>query len=163
MWSSEGRRRSVTICSCTSSPRRSGCWIRDVPWFSATRPASLSGRGWPEERLAHRADSWGGEGRWEAGSGGWAAAWAAGDGNDMGIVGVGRTNRMLRSAGRLTLAVGMLLMAAGSAVAGWEAGTKLGFDSNVGRSIQGGKSDAYLLAYAGFNREPSGESRGAWV
>jgi hypothetical protein len=61
------------------------------------------------------------------------------------------------------LAAGMLLMAAGSAVAGWEAGTKLGFDSNVDRSIQGGKSDAYLLAYAGFSREPSGESRGDWV
>ncbi len=61
------------------------------------------------------------------------------------------------------LAAGMLLMAAGSAVAGWEAGTKLGFDSNVGRSIHGGKSDAYLLAYGGFSREPSGESRGDWV
>lgn len=70
---------------------------------------------------------------------------------------------MFRAAGRLMLAVGMLLMAAGSAVAGWEAGTKLGFDSNVSRSIQGGKSDAYLLAYGGFSREPSGESRGDWI
>lgn len=76
---------------------------------------------------------------------------------------MGKTNTMFRAAGRLTLAAGMLLAAAGSAVAGWEAGTKLGFDSNVGRSIQGGKSDAYLLAYAGFNREPGGESRGDWV
>ena len=76
---------------------------------------------------------------------------------------MGRTDRILRAAGRLMLAAGILLMAAGSAVAGWEAGTKLGFDSNVGRSIQGGKSDAYLLAYAGFNRESSGESRGDWV
>ena len=67
------------------------------------------------------------------------------------------------AAGRLLLAAGMLLMASGSAVAGWEAGTKLGFDSNVGRSVQGGKSDAYLLAYGGFNREPSGDSRGDWV
>jgi hypothetical protein len=48
-------------------------------------------------------------------------------------------------------------------VAGWEAGTKLGFDSNVDRSIHDGKSDGYLLAYAGFNREPGGESRGDWV
>lgn len=70
---------------------------------------------------------------------------------------------MVRAAGRLMLAAGMLLMAAGSAEAGWEAGTKLGFDSNVGRSIQGGKSDAYLLAYGGYSREPSGESRGDWV
>ncbi|HLN79520.1 MAG TPA: hypothetical protein VK185_00845 [Candidatus Bathyarchaeia archaeon] len=76
---------------------------------------------------------------------------------------MGRTNTIFRAAGCLMLAAGMLLMAAGSAVAGWEAGTKLGFDSNVGRSIQGGKSDAYLLAYGGFSREPSGESRGDWV
>ncbi len=70
---------------------------------------------------------------------------------------------MVRAAGLLMLAAGMLLVAAGSAVARWEAGSKLGFDSNVGRSIHGGKSDAYLLAYAGFIREPSGESRGDWV
>jgi hypothetical protein len=70
---------------------------------------------------------------------------------------------MFRAAGLPMLAAGMLLMAAGFAVAGWEAGTKLGFDSNVGRSIHGGKSDAYLLAYGGFSREPSGESRGDWV
>ncbi len=76
---------------------------------------------------------------------------------------MGRTNGIFLAAGRLMLAAGMLLTAVESAVAGWEAGTKLGFDSNVGRSIQGGKSDAYLLAYAGFGREPSGESRGDWV
>jgi len=77
--------------------------------------------------------------------------------------GMERTNRIFLAAGRLMLAAGMLLMTVGSAVGGWEAGTKLGFDSNVGRSIRGGKSDAYLLAYAGFGREPSGESRGDWV
>ena len=76
---------------------------------------------------------------------------------------MGRTNRIFRAAGRLMLAAGMLLMAAGASVAGWEAGTKLGFDSNVGRSIHGGKSDAYLLAYAGLYRGPTGESRGDWV
>ncbi len=76
---------------------------------------------------------------------------------------MGRTNGKIRAAGRMMIAAGMLLVAAGSAVAGWEAGTKLGFDSNVDRSIHGGKSDAYLLAYAGFNREPGGESRGDWV
>lgn len=76
---------------------------------------------------------------------------------------MGRADRVFRAAGRLILAAGMLLAGVGSAVAGWEAGTKLGFDSNVDRSIRGGKSDAYLLAYAGFNREPSGESRGDWV
>ena len=76
---------------------------------------------------------------------------------------IGRPNRIYRAAGRLMLAAGMLLTGVESAVAGWEAGTKLGFDSNVGRSIRGGESDVYLLAYAGFNREPSGESRGDWV
>ena len=70
---------------------------------------------------------------------------------------------MFRAAGRLMLAAGMLLMAAEAAVAGWEAGTKLGFDSNVDRSIHGGKSDAYLLAYAGYGREPGGDSRADWV
>lgn len=74
-----------------------------------------------------------------------------------------RADRVFRAAGRLILAAGMLLAGAGSAAAGWEAGTKLGFDSNVDRSIRGGESDAYLLAYAGFNRVPSGESRGDWV
>ena len=76
---------------------------------------------------------------------------------------MGRTNRIFRAAGRLMLAVGMLLTGVESAVAGWQAGTKLGVDSNVGRSIRDGKTDAYLLAYAGFNREPSGETRGDWV
>ncbi|MGE5285247.1 MAG: hypothetical protein ACM3OG_09790 [Actinomycetota bacterium] len=76
---------------------------------------------------------------------------------------MGRADRVFRAAGRLILAAGMLLAGVGSATAGWEAGTKLGFDSNVDRSIRGGKSDEYLLAYAGFNREPSGESRGDWV
>jgi len=74
-----------------------------------------------------------------------------------------RTDGVFRAAGRLVLATGILLMAAGSAVAGWEAGTKLGFDSNVGRSIRTGKSDVYLLAYTGFSREPGGESRVDWV
>lgn len=76
---------------------------------------------------------------------------------------MGRTNRIFRAAGRLMLAAGMLLTGVESAVAGWEAGTKLGFDSNVDRSIQGGKSDTSLLGYVGFNRGPSGESRGDWV
>jgi len=70
---------------------------------------------------------------------------------------------MIRAAERLMFAVAILMLTAGSAAAGWEAGTKIGFDSNVGRSVRTGKSDGYLLAYAGFSREPTGESRGDWV
>lgn len=70
---------------------------------------------------------------------------------------------MIRETGRLMFAMAVLMLTAGSAAAGWEAATKIGFDSNGDRSVGTGKSDSYLLAYAGFSREPSGESRGDWV
>jgi hypothetical protein len=47
--------------------------------------------------------------------------------------------------------------------AGWETGAKLGFDSNVSRSIDGGKSDGYLFVYSALGREPTGESRVDWT
>ena len=49
-----------------------------------------------------------------------------------------------------------------SAFAGWELGSKAGFDTNVSRSISGGKSDSYLLGYAAYGREPDGETRLDW-
>jgi hypothetical protein len=55
------------------------------------------------------------------------------------------------------------LVCADRAFAGWEAGAKLGFDSNLSRSINGGKSDVYLFVYSGLGREPSGESRVDWT
>jgi hypothetical protein len=48
------------------------------------------------------------------------------------------------------------------AFAGWETGAKVGFDTNVSRSISGGESDEYLLGYAAYGREPSGETRLDW-
>jgi hypothetical protein len=47
--------------------------------------------------------------------------------------------------------------------AGWEAGTKVGFDTNLSRSVRDGKGDSYLSAYAGYSREPSGETRLDWI
>ena len=44
----------------------------------------------------------------------------------------------------------------------WETGTKIGFDSNVDRAIDGEKSDQYLSVYLSFNRQPTGESRIDW-
>lgn len=53
-------------------------------------------------------------------------------------------------------------LGAGLAFAGWELGSKAGFDTNVSRSISGGENDAYLLGYASFSREPDGETRLDW-
>ncbi len=68
---------------------------------------------------------------------------------------------------RLAFCVGvgavMLLPGAGLAFAGWETGAKVGFDTNVSRSISGGESDGFLLGYAAYSREPSGETRLDWT
>ena len=40
---------------------------------------------------------------------------------------------MIRAAERLMFAMAILMLTAGSAAAGWESGTKFGFDSNVDR------------------------------
>ncbi len=55
----------------------------------------------------------------------------------------------------LTFGIGGAAVAA----AGWEAGTSIGFDTNVDRSIEGGRSDGFLTAYGGFAHGPSGERR----
>ena len=49
------------------------------------------------------------------------------------------------------------------AAAEWETGSKLGFDSNVDRAIDGRRSDSYLSAYLSFSREPPAESRTEWI
>jgi len=67
---------------------------------------------------------------------------------------------------RLALCTGVVaaifLRGAGLAFAGWELGSKAGFDTNVSRSLSGGKSDAYLSGYVSFSREPDGETRLDW-
>ncbi len=47
--------------------------------------------------------------------------------------------------------------------AAWEAGAKVGFDSNVNRAVTGGESDAYLGAYLHYAREATGETRLDWT
>lgn len=42
---------------------------------------------------------------------------------------------------------------------GWEAGAKIGFDTNVNRAANGEEGDGFLAGYAAFVREPSGEKR----
>ena len=49
------------------------------------------------------------------------------------------------------------------AAAEWETGSKVGFDSNVDRAIDGGSGDSCLSAYLSFIKEPSGESRTDWT
>jgi hypothetical protein len=67
---------------------------------------------------------------------------------------------------KLSLCTGIVailsVLEAGSVFAGWETGAKVGFDTNVSRSISGGESDEYLLGYAAYSREPSGETRLDW-
>src|SRR4030042_7161032 len=66
-----------------------------------------------------------------------------------------------------TIVVGCLLilfilLGSVTVEADWEIGTKSGFDSNVDRAVDGGKSDQYLSVYLSFNREPTGVSRIDW-
>ncbi|KRT73891.1 MAG: hypothetical protein A2Z40_05405 [Deltaproteobacteria bacterium RBG_19FT_COMBO_60_16] len=67
---------------------------------------------------------------------------------------------------RFAFCVGVIaaisLVEAGSVSAGWETGAKVGFDTDVSRSISGGKSDSYLQGYAAYGREPDGETRLDW-
>jgi len=53
----------------------------------------------------------------------------------------------------------ILLFGYAAAHAGWEAGTVVRFDTNVNRSIDGGKSDGFLVGHLGFARTPTGERR----
>lgn len=61
------------------------------------------------------------------------------------------------------LCVLVVLVTCVHAAAEWETGSKLGFDSNVDRAIDGRRSDSYLSAYLSFSREPGGESRTEWI
>lgn len=56
-----------------------------------------------------------------------------------------------------------ILLGSVTVEADWEIGTKIGFDTNIDRAVDGGKSDQYLSAYLSFNREPTAESRIDWT
>jgi len=67
---------------------------------------------------------------------------------------------------KVAISVLSLMMILGThikALAEWETGAKVGFDTNVDRAIEVGRSDSYLSAYLSFFREPSGESRTDWT
>lgn len=57
-----------------------------------------------------------------------------------------------------------MLFAAGgnNAFAGWQAGARTVYDSNINRSVDNRESDAYLSSYASVIRQTSGESRLGW-
>ena len=79
--------------------------------------------------------------------------------------GIYRKDRVMRGAvlafaGAL---IGMALFLPGSVVAGWEVGAKAGFDTNVGRTVDDGDSDVFLLGYAAYLRQADGEKRFDWT
>jgi len=49
------------------------------------------------------------------------------------------------------------------AFAGWEAGAKGGYESNLSRSIDDGEGSGFLSAYAGYTKLHSGETRLDWT
>ncbi len=56
-----------------------------------------------------------------------------------------------------------LLWGATPAGAGWEAGAKAGYDSNLSRSIDEGEGSSYLSVQGGYVKGHSGESRMDWT
>lgn len=58
--------------------------------------------------------------------------------------------------------IGLILSDSVQAFAGWEIGARVGFDSNVDRSIDDGKWDSYFTGYGAFSREPSSVLRIDW-
>jgi len=57
----------------------------------------------------------------------------------------------------------LLFWAGVCSAAGWETGIKVGFDSNINRSINRAESDSYLSALLSYSRIPTGESRFDWI
>ncbi len=83
----------------------------------------------------------------------WARGDEEGDNTDM------RKNLTL-----LVSAAAVLLFAATQAEGTeWDLGAKLGYESNVNRSLDSAKADTILTAYAAYDRSPSGESRVDWT
>ncbi|MEW6719545.1 MAG: hypothetical protein AB1346_03755, partial [Thermodesulfobacteriota bacterium] len=76
-----------------------------------------------------------------------------------------RKGRAVRGCGTVfaALLAGMSLLSPGNAFAGWEAGARAGFDTNVGRSVVDGEGDVFLLGYAAYLRPADGERRLDWT
>ncbi len=58
---------------------------------------------------------------------------------------------------------GMSILLPGKGIAGWEIGARAGFDSNVGRSVEGEESDVFLLGHGAYLRQADGETRLDWT
>jgi len=61
------------------------------------------------------------------------------------------------------IAAALLLCGVTPASAGWEAGAKAGYDSNLSRSIDDGEGSSYLSIQGGYVKGHSGESRLDWT
>lgn len=64
---------------------------------------------------------------------------------------------------RAVLAVAIIAWSASDAVAGWEAGAKAGFDTNLSRSINDGEGSGFLSAYGSYWKGHAGETRLDWT
>jgi hypothetical protein len=74
---------------------------------------------------------------------------------------IGRPVR-LRNLLTASFFLGLILSQSVQAFAGWEIGARVGFESNVDRSIEDGKGDSYFTGYGSFSREPSSALRFDW-
>jgi len=65
----------------------------------------------------------------------------------------------------LTVLAAAVLLAVAPEAAGteWDIGAKLGYESNVNRSLDNAQADTIITAYAAYDRLPSGESRVDWT
>lgn len=61
------------------------------------------------------------------------------------------------------LVTGIILTISLPAYATWEIGGKVGYDSNVNRTVDGAEGDTYLGGYLQYAREISGETRFDWT
>lgn len=59
----------------------------------------------------------------------------------------------------IAILAGLFLACSLPALAGWETGAKIGFDTNVDRAVDGGEGDGFVAGYAAYLRQPSGERR----
>jgi len=60
------------------------------------------------------------------------------------------------------LVAGAVLSCAAEVAWAWEAGTKIGFDTNINRSVDNEEADSYVTGYALYRWEPAQDSRFRW-
>jgi len=72
-------------------------------------------------------------------------------------------DRQSFTAAIVVLVVSVFSLSCPSVFAGWEAGVKTGFDTNVNRALTDEKSDAFLAGYIAFLREPPRETNLDWT